>query len=59
MDFDHRDGRTKRYTVGAMATRSWRTVAAEIAKCDVRCANCHVRRTAEMFKWRKAALVAS
>ncbi len=25
----------------------------EIAKCEVRCANCHKRRTAQQFDWRK------
>jgi hypothetical protein len=32
---------------------SWRTIAKEIEKCDVRCANCHRRRTADQFStWR-------
>src|SRR5881628_1190275 len=45
LDFDHRDPHTKRYTVGLMVSRSWSTVAKEIAKCDVRCVNCHLKRT--------------
>jgi hypothetical protein len=28
-------------------------VEAEIAKCEVRCANCHVRRTAKQFGWHR------
>lgn len=33
---------------------SWERIEDEIAKCDVRCANCHTRRTATQLGWRKA-----
>ena len=48
LEFDHVRGE-KTYNVSAMAWRmlSWDTILKEIAKCDVRCANCHRRRTAE------------
>ena len=31
-------------------------VEAEIAKCELRCANCHRRRTAQQFDWPKRRL---
>ena len=54
LDFDHRYPSTKKGNVSELAMRKpWRLVLSEIAKCDVRCANCHLRRTAEQFNWRK------
>src|SRR5258706_13546326 len=45
LEFDHRDPATKRREVTYLAARKpWKAVAAEIAKCDVRCVNCHRRR---------------
>lgn len=52
LEFDHRDPATKRREVGRLAaTKRWTVVATEIAKCDVRCGNCHRRRTASQFGW--------
>jgi hypothetical protein len=45
MDFDHRDGEDKVATVSQMCTRSKECLLAEIAKCDLVCANCHRTRT--------------
>ena len=54
LDFDHRDPAQKTGYVGVIAAhKPWRLVLREIEKCDVRCANCHQRRTAEQFNWRK------
>jgi hypothetical protein len=54
LDFDHRDPAEKRATVNRLTTvAGWRTVRAEIEKCDVRCANCHRQRTARQFDWAK------
>lgn len=45
MQFDHRPGEIKLFGIAQMATRSRALVAAEIAKCDLVCANCHAERT--------------
>ena len=47
LEFDHRDPGTKRFAIADVVARgvSVTTISAEIAKCDVRCANCHRRRT--------------
>lgn len=46
MDFDHRDPDTKLFNVSQMMTGgSIVRMRAEIAKCDVVCANCHRIRT--------------
>jgi hypothetical protein len=53
LQFDHRDRATKRREVALLVVRTpWSIVLAEIAKCDVRCANCHRRRTASQLGWR-------
>jgi hypothetical protein len=57
LDFDHRDPTLKRTEVAKLASRqTWATVLAEIANCDVRCASCHRRRTADQFNWRRVTL---
>jgi hypothetical protein len=54
LDFDHRDPSLKRMEVGNLVRyAAWATVESEISMCDVRCANCHRRRTAAQFRWRK------
>lgn len=44
LDFDHVRGE-KSFTISYMICRSWKAMAAEIAKCDVVCSNCHRVRT--------------
>ncbi|MBK5306389.1 MAG: hypothetical protein JJD92_06855 [Frankiaceae bacterium] len=53
LDFDHRDSSQKLETVGRVVglRASWKRIQAEIDKCDIRCANCHRRRTAEDYGW--------
>lgn len=55
LEFDHRDDITKVYNVGSMRrdAKSLAAVMREVGKCDVRCANCHRRRTATQFGWWK------
>jgi hypothetical protein len=49
LDLDHRPGAGKVGCVGVMIseTRRWKTILEELHKCDVRCANCHRKRTRE------------
>jgi protein-arginine kinase activator protein McsA len=53
LEFDHRSPTEKRFEVskGLEGAYCLDTVKAEIDKCDVRCANCHRKRTAEQFGW--------
>lgn len=52
LEFDHRVPSEKVAAVGGVAARrTWTSVAKEIAKCDVRCVNCHRRKTARDFHW--------
>ncbi|QOR55370.1 MAG: hypothetical protein SHS37scaffold145_21 [Phage 71_18] len=46
LQWDHRDRSAKVANVGAMVGWAWAKVLAEMAKCDVRCANCHAIKTA-------------
>jgi hypothetical protein len=47
MDFDHRVGEEKFEGVSSLVgrTATWEVIEAEIAKCDLVCANCHRIRT--------------
>jgi hypothetical protein len=53
LQFDHveplQDTRARR--VGGYDTGSLETLQREIAKCEIRCANCHLRRTRRMQGW--------
>lgn len=46
LHFDHIPGRgEKLFNIGAYVHCSWEKIEAEIAKCEVVCANCHAVRT--------------
>ena len=52
LEFDHvRD--TKLASIAELSGRgvSWRRIEVEIAKCEIRCANCHRRKTVNQFGW--------
>ena len=44
LDWDHRPGEVKLFTIGSQRL-TWEKIEAEMAKCDVVCANCHRHRT--------------
>ena len=47
LEFDHRDPKTKSKKVSRILSGhySWLVIQQEIDKCDIRCANCHRRKT--------------
>lgn len=49
LEFDHRDPKDKSSGIGPLlhGYNSWKVVLQEIEKCDVRCCNCHRRRTSK------------
>ena len=50
LEFDHLPEYEKEFTIGPSIRLSWEKLEAEIAKCEVVCANCHAVRTAERRK---------
>ena len=51
LEFDHVSGE-KKFAISARrwSPTKWDTIQEEIAKCEVRCANCHRRKTAQRKK---------
>ncbi len=45
--FDHEEPTKKKFTIARMTLYSWEKILEEIAKCVVRCANCHSIKTSE------------
>ncbi|MFF2372692.1 hypothetical protein [Agromyces sp. NPDC058110] len=60
LDFDHREGASKSAEVMKLAQHGYalHRVMAEIAKCDVRCRNCHAKVTYDRMgaNWRSALM---
>lgn len=50
-EFDHRDTNDKKHSISKMIGDcfSWDNIMDEVNKCDIRCANCHRRKTAKQF----------
>lgn len=55
LEFDHIDETTKLFSIsqGISKGYSWELILQEINKCQILCANCHKKRTAEQFGWYK------
>ena len=54
LEFDHKNSKEKEKNIAYMARfNNWEKVLKEIEKCDVRCANCHRKRTAKQNNWYK------
>jgi hypothetical protein len=53
LDFDHQRDKKSSISKLIVSNKTWNYISREIEKCEVRCANCHRRRTAEKFGWLK------
>ena len=51
LEFDHKDGKVTTITEAVRHGWSWERIQTEIKKCEVRCANCHRRKTSKQFGW--------
>jgi hypothetical protein len=53
LTFDHvRDSLLSNVSQIVNRAANWDVIEKEIAKCDVRCANCHMRKTAKQFNYK-------
>lgn len=52
LEFDHVRGKKRREISKMLSSFSLESIKKEIAKCEVRCANCHRRKTAREHGWR-------
>lgn len=58
LEFDHLDPKKKDAHISELVYHaSWKRLEAEIAKCEIRCANCHRRKTAHQLGWWVTTLV--
>lgn len=53
LEFDHRCDKIKNISILVHAGQSLTSIKKEVAKCDIRCANCHRKKTAVDFNWYK------
>lgn len=61
LHFDHVEPQEKSHNISDMMRfkMSIEKISNEIKKCEVRCANCHAKRTAEQFNWFKHLYISS
>jgi len=52
LEFDHVKGRKEGNISRMVCTSTWDRIKEEIKKCEIRCANCHRRRTAKQLGWK-------
>ena len=50
LEFHHRNPAEKEFTVGSLMTKSLERLLAEVAKCEIICANCHAIEHAPMVE---------
>jgi hypothetical protein len=53
LDFDHKQDKTMNISDMIAGGYIWKSIEKEIAKCDIRCANCHRIKTARDFGYFK------
>lgn len=58
LQFDHMDRSKKRFILGHSLLYSWDTILEEVAKCEIRCANCHAIKTIANNDNRRISLLA-
>jgi len=53
LEFDHREKDEKEFNISSLSKNGFKLklLKNEIDKCDVRCANCHRRKTAKDYGW--------
>jgi hypothetical protein len=60
LEFDHRDRSDKIESISNLVSHSsWERIETEIQKCDVLCANCHRRKSAAEFNYKRHIFVNS
>lgn len=57
LEFHHKNPDEKTSDISVLKKSSTEKLFAEIAKCDVLCANCHRRITARQYRWAKVAVM--
>lgn len=53
LTFDHRENKSRNISDMIAWGSSFTQFINEIAKCEIRCANCHLRKTAIQQRWKK------